>query len=148
MTGRYIQSDPIGFDGGVNTFLYADANPLVKYDEIGENPVAIARALLGAAVKKCAKNKVCRYRAMYAAYKSVCWVKGCGGNDSCAENIFKTSAALMCFTWRSAYIKMKCDKYIPTTKNHPEAARQAGDKWQNCLRHHNSCCSDSILDYF
>ena len=51
-TGRYISSDPIGLNGGINTFLYAAASPVMYIDPEGlqaalacvggPNPVCIA----------------------------------------------------------------------------------------------------------
>jgi type VI secretion system secreted protein VgrG len=42
--GRYVERDPIGLAGGINSYLYADATPLTRVDPTGK--VAFALPLI------------------------------------------------------------------------------------------------------
>ncbi|MDJ0654152.1 MAG: RHS repeat-associated core domain-containing protein [Xanthomonadales bacterium] len=60
--GRYTQSDPIGLEAGINTYVYVESSPLTAFDKFGLNPTWFQGAFnTGRAFAMwCARNQGCR----------------------------------------------------------------------------------------
>lgn len=51
-TGRYVESDPIGLHGGINTYAYVDSTPVDTVDPFGLTPAGLLGALLNTLPKR------------------------------------------------------------------------------------------------
>jgi RHS repeat-associated protein len=79
--GRYVQSDPIGLEGGINTYLYVAGNPLSKIDPDGLQAQSAA-AFCGPYALACAAGITVVYYATVTGIKA----KSGAANDACYDD--------------------------------------------------------------
>lgn len=86
--GRYIQSDPIGLLGGLNTYAYAHNNPISFSDSLGLDAYMCRRPLAGLGGAGTKSGPDHSYNPLYHQY--FCVVIGntkiCGGQDRAADS--------------------------------------------------------------
>ena len=103
-TGRYIESDPIGLAGGINTYGYSYQNPIRYYDPDGRFVWIIGGAVIGASINtvttyiasggKASNRQLLAAAASGAIGGAIASVAGPGGGTLALHLFGRSSAGL------------------------------------------------------
>ena len=153
--GRYITSDPIGLDDGVNSYIYAGSNPIFLADPRGEAAL-IPKIVIGVTLfclrfrkvckdaldclrnpKKCRKN-VCN--GVNGLMHTVCdSASSCKGNDTLKTLRRKKAHLQSCLGMRHTVTVCHGKKNDPRPKGHDQAKSDTKQRIKTCNRMIRRC---------
>ena len=150
--GRYIQSDPIGTDGGVNLYGYSYVNPLTYIDTTGEVPwiglpalycvrfPRVCKEILRCIINpRACKKKLCRFgNAIYAACHSLPTCAPC--RESCVASQGKMAFLTTCYTLRLSMSRCYNDNPSPND-GHAQQLADIARKMPVCMEAISVNCS-------
>ena len=129
-SGRYISSDPMGIDGGLNTYAYAHNNPLKNIDPKGLKTEEQKR-------QKCIKrgmNKCNSNTLITGGFRGICKTFGgyCDDElervvDRCKQNVVPLCNCIASGKITERDLKKKVRKRCPATK-------MTCDQWLDCAK--------------